>query len=143
MNEINYPYHLIIPAIFSLLVLIVVFSFRKHILENKKWKWFWISAIIFFSIYFIIVGIATYSDIDTQIKLNQFDLNKDGFFSKEEMNDNTKKVMQNLIHDTGRNFSFIIGFIFSGIIATIVLIIGSFTEKFVKQKRRFKINTES
>lgn len=109
LNEISLPYHLIIPSIISILILGLIFFKRKRLFKIGKWKWFWISLTIFFVFYLFIVAGSTYSDIYAQWNLNKFDLNKDGFFSGDEITTEQKAAMRNLISDTGRNFSFITG----------------------------------
>ncbi|WP_191858941.1 hypothetical protein [Hanstruepera ponticola] len=128
MNEISLPYHLIIPSLISILILGIIFLKRKKLFASGKWKCFWISTAVFFGIYLLVVGGATYSDLNAQFTLNEFDLNKDGFFSGEEITSEQKEAMRKLTSDTGRNFSFITGFIFSGIIALFVFIGGKLIE---------------
>ena len=134
MREINLPYHLIIPTIISILILGIIFYKRNRLFKKGKWKWFWISLTIFFTIYLFIVGGATYSDISSELDLQKFDLNGDGFFSGNEITPELKDVMNIVISDTGRNFSFITGIIFSGIIAFFIFIIGKMTEYIKKEK---------
>jgi len=136
MNEISLPYHLIIPSLISILVLGVLILNRKRLYANRKWKWFWISTTIFFGIYLLIVGGATYSDIYAQWNLNQYDLNKDGLFSGSEITDKQKEAMRSLISDTGRNFSIITGLIFSGIVSLFVLIGGKALEYLNSKKKK-------
>ncbi len=128
MNEISLPYHLIIPSLISIMILGIIFLKRKKLFASGKWKWFWISTTVFFGIYLLVVGGATYSDLNAQLTLNEFDLNKDGFFSGEEITLEQKEAMRKLTSDTGRNFAFITGFIFSGIIAFFVFIGGKLIE---------------
>lgn len=135
MNEISLPYHLIIPALISLLILGVIILKREKLWGNGERKWFWISTVVFFGIYLLLVGGAIYADLDAQLTLNEFDLNKDGFFSGEELTPEQKEAMRNLASDTGRNFSFITGLIFSGLIAFLVFIGGKVIE-FINLKRR-------
>ena len=137
MTQITIPYHLIIPAIILILILGILFIKRKSIFGNEKRKWFWISLTIFFLLYFFILGGATYSDIYAQWNLNKFDLNKDGFFSGNEITRDQKEAMRNLTNDTGRNFSFITGLIFSGLIAFFVYAISK-TTLFIKKKNNYK-----
>ncbi|WP_276168378.1 hypothetical protein [Zobellia alginiliquefaciens] len=122
MNEISLPYHLIIPSLISILALGIIFLKRKKLFANGKWKWFWISTTVFFGIYLLIVGGATYSDITSELTLQKFDLNG------EEITTEQKEAMQKMISDTGRNFSFITGLIFSGIISLFVFICGKIIE---------------
>lgn len=133
MSKISLPYHLIIPSIISILILGTIIYKRKTLFKNGKWKWFWISFTIFFLFYLFIVGGATCSDIYAQWNLNKFDLNKDGVFSGNEITTEQSKAMRNLISDTGRNFSFITGLIFSGLIAFFVFVIGKIVE-YIKKK---------
>lgn len=128
MNEISLPYHLIIPSLISLLILGIIILKRKKLFTNVKWKWLWISLTIFFGLYLLIVGGAIYSDISSELALQKFDLNGDGFFSGEEITPEQKEAMRKVISDTGRNFSFITGLIFSGIIALSVFIGGKIIE---------------
>jgi len=133
MNEISIPYHLIIPSIISILILGIIFFKRKRIFKNGKWKWFWISLTVFFLFYLLIVGGATYGDISSELTLQKFDLNGDGNFSDNEITPEQIKAERNVISDTGRNFSFIIGLICSVIIAIFVFIVGKTTE-YIKGK---------
>ena len=128
MNEISLPYHLIIPSLISVLILGIIILKRKKLFANGKWKWLWISITIFFGLYLLIVGGATYSDISSELALQKFDLNGDGFFSEEEITPDQKEAFRKVISDTGRNFSFITGLIFSGFIALSVFIGGKILE---------------
>jgi len=116
MNEINLPYHLIIPSLISIMILGIVFYKRQELFRNKKRKWLWVSLILFFLFYLLIVGGASYADIYAQWNLNRFDLNSDGLFSGNEITTEQQAAMKNFIGDTGRNFAFITGLIFSGIL---------------------------
>lgn len=107
---------------------------RKRIFGNGKLKWFWISLTVFFLFCLFIVGGATYDYIYAQWNSNKFDLNQDGFFDGNEITPEQQAAMINLTSDTGRNFSFITGLIFSGIIALFVFGIGKITELIKKKK---------
>ncbi len=135
MNEINLPYHLIIPSLISIIILRIIIFKRKELFANGKRKWFWISVTVFFAIYlFILVG-AIYSDLSLQWTLNKFDLNKDGLFTGKEITPEQQKAMANVISDTGRNFSFVTGLFISGIISLLVFIGGK-----IVQYRRLRRN---
>jgi len=134
MNQVSLPYHLIIPSIISILILGIVFYKRKRLFKSGKWKWFWISLTLFFTVYLLIVGGATYSDISSELALRKFDLNGDGMYNGTEITPELRVAMNKVISDTGRNFSFITGLIFSGIIAFFVFIIGKITE-YIKNKK--------
>ncbi len=135
MNEITLPYHLVTPAIISILILGVIILKRKQIFANRKLKWFWISLIVFFLLYLFVVGRVIYDDIYAQWYLNKFDLNQDGVFSGNELTVEQEEAMNNLTNDIGRNFSFITGLFFAGIIAIFVFISGKLFE-YIKVKRK-------
>ncbi len=141
MTEVSLPYHLIIPSIISFIVLVILFIKKNKIFKNDKMRWFWISTAAFFILYFLIVTCATYSDISSELILQKFDLNGDGFFSGNEITSEQKKAMNNLINDTGRNFSFITGFIFSGIIALFVFIFGN-TFSYIKRTYKMRLTSQ-
>lgn len=122
MNTITIPYHLTIPAIICVIGLGILFFYRKKFFQKNKV--FWISVTVFFVLYLLIVASATYDDIYYQCNLNRYDLNKDGIFSGQDITKEQEAAMQRLTNDVGRNFSFIIGFIFALIISSIVYIIG-------------------
>ncbi len=132
MKEINLPYHLILPIIISIFILGLLIYKKKKMFKNGKW--FWISLIVFFTIYLLIVSGATYMDISAQLNLQKFDLNGDGFFNGSEITPDQKAAMKTLTNDTGRNFSFIIGLFLSGIIAFIVLVIGKISQNIKNYK---------
>ena len=134
MKEISLPYHLIIPSIISILILGVLVYNRKSLFKSEKRKWLWISLTLFFTLYLFIVGGTAYFDISSELTLQNFDLNGDGIFSGNEITTGQKEAMRNVVCDTGRNLSFITGFIFSGIIACFVFGIGKIRE-YTKTKK--------
>lgn len=136
MNEISLPYHLIIPSLISILILGTIIIKRKKLFANRKWKSFWISTIIFFGIYLLIVGGATYADISSEMALQKFDMNGDGMFNGAEITPELKVALNKVSSDTGRNFSFITGLIFSGIITFFVFIIGKVTERMKTENKK-------
>ncbi|QNH61653.1 hypothetical protein [Hymenobacter sediminicola] len=117
MSPVIIPLHLFIPAILSLLILIRVFAKRKAMFRKRNGKANWITLMLFFTLYGLIVGVATYDDINYQSQLNSFDLNKDGFFGGDEITIEQEEAVSNLTHDTGRNFSVFTGFIFAALVA--------------------------
>lgn len=136
MNEITIPYHLVLPTIICLLgLLAITFNRRKLFSKNRL---LWISITIFLILYLFIVGTSTYDAIYYQWDLNRYDLDKDGMFGGAEITDAQKVAMSKLINDTGRNFSFITGFIFALLISTIVYIIGQIMLKLKNNKGKKK-----
>jgi hypothetical protein len=127
LNEITIPYHLAIPSLICIIGLVVIFIYRKRLFSKNKL--FWTCVTVFLVLYVCIVGGATYYDLFYQWNLNRYDLNKDGMFGVEEMTTEQEEAMRKLTNDTGRNFSFITGFLFAAIISTMVYIIGRLTLK--------------
>ena len=138
MNEISIPYHLLLPSILSALFLIlIVIKRQKLLIENKK-KWIWISLTVFLGAYLFIVGFATINDIYYQRDLNNFDLNKDGFFGGAEITPEQEQAMFRLTNDVGRNFSFLTGLIFAIILAIPTYMIGQIIE--LKKRKKTSAN---
>jgi|SRR5690606_31230093 len=134
MSPITIPYHLVIPFLVGLIILICIIVFKKKFTIKKYQQNLWISLIVFFSIYILFVGISIYEELSLQIKLNKYDLNKDGFFnSKEVKMEGFNETMNGVVHDVGRNFSIITSAIFAVIVSGSILIIGLLFEKFSKR----------
>jgi hypothetical protein len=122
MDEITIPYHLAIPSILCIIGLFIVLLNRKIFFSQNKLLW--TSVTIFLILYLLIVGKATFDGIYYQWELNRFDLDKDGLFSGTEITTEQNEAMRNLTSDTGRNFSFLTGFIFASFISTTFYILG-------------------
>ena len=131
MTEITVPYHLATPTIICIIGLLAILVYRKRLFTSNKL--FWTSLTVFLVIYSLIVGGATYEDIYYQWDLNRYDLDKDGMFGGEEITTEQEEAMRKLTSDTGRNFSFITGFVFAAIISTVVYILGRLTIKLKRQ----------
>ncbi len=112
----------------------IIINRKKLFSKNKI---LWISIITFLILYLFIVGTSTFEAIYYQWDLNQYDLDKDGMFGSTEITDAQNEAMRKLISDTGRNFSFITGFIFSFIISTFVYILGQITLKLKTQRKKY------
>ncbi|MEO5776282.1 MAG: hypothetical protein ABIQ27_05220 [Flavobacterium sp.] len=117
MNELSIPYHLIIPAIISVIGLVRIVVNRKSLFAKNKLLWK--SIMLFLVLYLLITGKAAFEDIYYQFDLNRYDLDKDGTFGGIERTKEQEEAMFRLTNDVGRNFSFITGFIFSTLISSI------------------------
>jgi hypothetical protein len=135
MKDLSLPFHLIVPCIISLAVIALLLYHRKRLFKSGKHKWLWISLTVFFTLYLLIVGRSLYLDIYYELALQKFDLNGDGFFNGNEITTELKEALKRLSSDTGRNFSFITGLIFSGIISFFVFVIGKLIEKIKNRKK--------
>ena len=82
--------------------------------------------------YIIIVASASYLNLKYQSELDAFDLNKDGLFSGNEINEEQQKAMRKVISDTGRNFAPFTGILISMIYYIILLLTLSLINKMSK-----------
>jgi phosphoglycerol transferase MdoB-like AlkP superfamily enzyme len=135
MIDISIPYHLLIPAIFSILCFVLILIGYKRAFKTTR-KRIWISISTFLIIYALIVGSAALTDIKYQKDLNKFDLNNDGFFSENEKTNDQEKAMFRLTNDVGRNFSIFSGAIFSGLLALVMYVVIWGLYKYKKLKQR-------
>jgi hypothetical protein len=122
LDVITIPYHLATPTIICLVGLGTIFFYRIRLFSKDRLLW--TSVTIFLVLYLLIVGSATYDAIYYQYDLNRYDIDKDGMFTGTEITDEQNEAMRKLTSDTGRNFSFITGFVFALIISTAVYISG-------------------
>lgn len=71
-------------------------------------------------------------------ELNSFDLNGDGFFTKEEIKSEQQIAMRRVIADTGRNLAPIIGILYS-LIYYVVIFFSLWITKKIFRKLNYKI----
>ncbi len=131
MDEITIPYHLATPTTVCVVGLLIILFYRKRLFSKNKLLW--ASVTVFLVLYLLIVGRATFDAIYYQWDLNRYDLDKDGMFGGIEITDQQYEAMRKLTSDTGRNFSFITGFVFALIISTAVYISGRVILKLKRQ----------
>lgn len=130
MSPISIPYHLIVPGIICILLLLLIVQKRKALF--KKYKWFWISVVVFLCTYGFIVLYCAYLSLHYRWNLNQYDLNGNGFFERVEMTTEQQKASLRLARDTARNLSFITGLILALIIAASTYLFGQIVERIKK-----------
>jgi hypothetical protein len=83
------------------------------------------SRIAFYSsvfFYFSIIVLVIITKISLQNNLDSFDLNKDGFFSGNEITDAQEKALESVSSDTGLTFAPITGILYSLIYFSILYI---------------------
>jgi len=120
-----------------ILFLIIQFLFifylnRLRLKGNSKLS---INKIALFSsllTYIITVASTSYLNLKYQSELDAFDLNKDGLFSGNEINEEQQKAMRKVISDTGRNFAPFTGILISMIYYIILLLTLSLINKMSK-----------
>ncbi|WP_047247485.1 hypothetical protein [Maribacter thermophilus] len=133
MESISIPYHLIVPSVIGFLGICLLILFKKRFWTKIYQKSFWLSAIMFFALYTIIVGWAAYEDIWLQIELNKYDLNGNLLFDGDECtNEHCKELMRKIVNDIGRNLSVFTGGVKALAIALPVLLVGITTERLKK-----------
>lgn len=124
MTPITLPYHLLIPGLICLVLLMVILIFSKRIFTSSNKKSLWVAIISFLLIYIIILGSAIFDDIYCQWDLNKYDLNMNGIFEDNEINPEQEAAFQRLINDTGRNFAIFTGLIISVVLSSVIFLIG-------------------
>lgn len=124
MSELTIPFHLAVPSVLCLIGLILVLIWRRRLFTGGRRTVLWVSITIFLLIYLTIVGTCTYDDMYAQWELNQYDPDRDGFFSGEEITSQQAAAMQRLTNDVGRNFSFITAAIFAFGVSAVVFVVG-------------------
>ena len=134
MNPITIPYYILIPVIICIVGLTMILIKRKKLFQKNKRQLLWISLTVFLLAYLSVVGSALYDDIYVQYNLNTYDLNKDGIFSGNEINEKQSQAMAKLTNDLGRNLSFITGVIF-GLPFFILTYIGGLIAIKLKKRR--------
>lgn len=82
--------------------------------------------------YITTVASTSYLNLKYQSELDAFDLNKDGLFSGNEINEEQQKAMRKVISDTGRNFAPFTGILISMIYYIILLLTLSLINKMSK-----------
>lgn len=133
MNPISIPYHLVIPSALCVIGLFTIFVKRKYLFSGRGKTVLWTNVTVFLFLYLFIVGSATYNDIYYQWDLNQYDLDKDGFFVGKEVTKEQQEAMEKLTNDLGRNFSLITGLLFAFPISLLTYGVGRIC---IKQKQK-------
>ncbi|PKV67000.1 hypothetical protein [Pontibacter ramchanderi] len=131
MSPITVPYHLLIPTVASIAVLLLILVRRERLLRTQSKKSYWVSLVIFLATYALIVGGATFYDIYYQWDLNRYDLDGDGFFGANEVTPAQEAALRKLTNDMGRNLSMITGLVFSAMVAIAAYMVGMIRSKAV------------
>jgi len=135
MNSVTIPYHLAVPSLICIFFLILIRIKRKALFINNLRKWTWISLTVFLATYLFVVGTALYDDVYSQWAINRYDINKDGFFSEDEITPEQKEAMFRLTNDLGRNLSFFTGLVFGFILAVPTYLVG-LTIEYIKSHKK-------
>lgn len=133
MNPISIPLIPIFAIFISIIILGILLVKRKHLVNEGRKKTFWICIFSFVFIYLFIIVSTTYIDIQDKMYLNTFDLNKDGFFTNNEINPAQIKAMKKVSNSTAKDFSVVTGFFFSGIITVLLLMITKMASFIIKK----------
>ncbi|MEZ4876968.1 MAG: DUF3566 domain-containing protein [Flavobacterium sp.] len=125
------PFFIILIPLFFLLV-------RLRIKRENKVSIFKLALIPSILFYLLIIVFVIYLKIKHKSELDVFDLNNDGFFSKNEINTKQRLAMKNVISDTRITFAPIIGLLYTLIFYILLLPI-----LFLIEKISIKINLSS
>lgn len=99
-----YPYSLIVVSI------LIPLSLKLLIPKQIGFK---LAFINFLVMYLLIVGSANIYDLYIDKTVLSFDLNGDGVISEAEITNDLQFYWDKKFNDTGRNFAFITGFLYS------------------------------
>ena len=114
---------------FSFIFLLGIFWLRK-----KKISYF---KIIFFSsviLYLIPILAFQYESYKIKEEMKKYDINKDGFFSKEEMTYELEELENNLINDSGFGIFVFFGYPFCLLYTLMICLIFHVTTRFIIPK---------
>lgn len=115
MDTITFSIPLLLATLFGLTGLVVLL-FKRKLLKQRYFA-LYPAALLLFASYTIIVGNALGHDIYYQWDTNQYDLNQNSAFDKDEITSNQQLAFERLTNDAGRKLSYISGFIVSFIVA--------------------------
>lgn len=118
------------------IVLSLVYANRKYFNSKLTSNRIAIISAFLFYISIIITTVATHYILKNE--LNSFDLNGDGFFTKEEIKSEQQIAMRRVIADTGRNLAPIIGILYS-LIYYVVIFFSLWITKKIFRKLNYKI----
>ena len=124
LESIDFPYHLIIPAILSIITML----FFNIKCKNQKYK-LRLAVNIFIISYFLTLSFVIFKEFHLQWELNQFDINNDGFFTGKELNDKQKLSLNRYVNDTGRTFAPVTSLFSSFLITLLSLLLYTFVIK--------------
>jgi len=99
-----------------------------------------IASISFIIIYCLLQFYVHLIDIRFNAELDQFDLNKDGWFSGEEINPAQEKAMQNVTYDTARTFAPYTGIVTSALYVLFVAAFFALSKRVWQFVTRYRAN---
>lgn len=132
----DFPLHLIIPALIIICCLGVIFSRRQKLLLGQidhRWSWRCLTA--FLLIYLVILIFVIYQDISLDLNLKSFDVDENGTFTNDEITPKQQEAMRKVSLDTGRNFAYLTGLLYSAIIVWPVFVFGILTKRLSSRNR--------
>lgn len=129
--DFNYQ---IVPIIISLFGIILLILFRKKVNKESYLFSLWVSGIVFFSVYILLILSVAILDAYYWAEYYSFDLNENGSIEKHEQTEAYHEALKKVTNDTARNFVFITGLFISMIVSTTVLIIGIIA-RFIRLKK--------
>ncbi len=136
--------YFIVILVFQILVLAIFLIKERKVIYTQKTILLLYSVLAMAMLYFSIIASAKFTDYFLDLKLNSFDLDKDGIFSISEQTEEQKKIMQEVISDTGRNFIPItsLGYCIAYLPFNFILIY-IINKYWSKKKKKFRLTTAS
>lgn len=123
----------IIPLTISIIGIGILLLGRKKVVKNTYLRNVWLSAMVFFILYFLIVFITTIQGIYYWSMYQSFDVNQNGFVDTIEKTKDFYEIEKKLLKDTGRNLAFATGAVLAFIVSFFVLLVGFLKTYFVKR----------
>lgn len=140
MNLFKIPYELILTTGICLIAILSIIYFWKKIFIDSKRKGIWIAISTFLVFFLLIVGSDLMEYFNIQLDLMKYDINKNGIFDSNELNQEQTELYQLVISQSERNIWLLNGFItsfFTSIIAYFVSLV------FVGKSKLENISSES
>lgn len=113
---------IIIFILLQIIFIVSLFRIDKSYIKIKLTN----SRIIFYStlfFYLSILAFVVFTRITLRNNLNSFDLNNDGFFTGNEINDAQREALRKVSSDTGLTFAPITGILYSIIYFTFLYLL--------------------
>jgi hypothetical protein len=124
---------------FLFLIIPPAFLMANGRLFKVKYSTLSIAIVSFIVIYCLLQLNVHLVETRLNAELDQFDLNKDGWFGNEEITPAQEKAMENVSSDTARTFAPYTGIIFSGFY--VLLVVGVFSAIRNIRQRLLKFRT--
>ncbi|MGI9530548.1 hypothetical protein [Lutimonas sp.] len=132
--------YVILPILISALAIATLLRNRKKIPRSSFLFSFWVSGLVFFSTYILLILIARGLDAYYWSEYMSFDMNNDGYIEESERTAGYSTAHENAVNDTARNMVFMTGAIISLLVSTTVLFVGVIGNFLIQRRNTLKKN---